>query len=226
MSIDYEKLFIPSLGLGFSIFLGALYKKVTGKKHGKPAMPKLVKHPIKYQLVVMKSAVESDFHVSEMASDYQVKEAAFRDIMFNMLEIHENELGRLRNKVICVGDCDRCKEKSYLLNIKSFDHCMKSYKSYYQSDLYTLEEQKVLSICLEKFNQLYREYAGNINATIKKQHTSPFFNSCVLNINNMIQNSYQQAFVDIYSAVLDSIEALNGDLKGLEFRARDYGRRL
>lgn len=188
------------------------------RKKLKPKYSPLKKHCLFKQIEVMKIKIVHSFFIDRSVHDARLKEYAFRDLMYNKLCIWEKLLKELVVSVQNEKDCSI----SYKLHLELFHKGMDKYCNYYKNDLYTKKEQQAMEIIMQKFNNLHRVNVDLVAGAVNDFHNESAFSSSIHEINNNILTVYQVAFLKMYSDVEKIIVELNGDLKGLEFRKREY----
>ena len=184
-------------------------------------------HSIFFFLDDMEMDIKNSFIVPNTISDYKAKQEAFKDIMINKIRIWRKIFEKMATLYPCENTCESCKVSladSRALHMRLLDEGITKYSAYFTRGGYTEEEVKALSICMRKFNELHLPNADFITAMIESTHTVneflPVF--CPIGATGLILDSYKYTFHKMLEDVREAITTMNGDLKGLKFRRKNY----
>ena len=170
------------------------------------------------------------FKVPDTVTDNEAKQEVFKDIMINKIRIWKVLLVDLVKSVVCTGDCSKCGVsliESRKLHMDTLSKGIALYADYYKQDnTYTKEQITALNICMPKFNNIHNPNAELVMDMIDITHTNAkyFKHFCPIMSMGLVLDSYKKAFYHMLHDVTDAIDNMNGDLKGLKFKRRNYNK--
>ena len=223
-----EKTIVAILGSGGVVSL--LVKYLVNKKSKRKRKQKVLtvtNHIIFYYLDEIERQIKNEFTVPNNIISHNLKQEAFKDIMINKIKIWRREFKELVKEYKCVGDCSKCKmtiSQSRTIHMKALDRGIDKYSNYFKNSNYSQEDQDILEICMEDFNNLYSSNASFVTDSIKTNHVVPEFvrSFCPINATGLILDMYRLAMSKMLPDITSSIKDMNGRLKGRSFGRRSY----
>lgn len=144
------------------------------------------------------------------------KEAVFKDIITNQLELYKEKLGELATEVDsgCIVDCQHL----YNRNLQCFNSILNSLHTYYKNNQgYTVEEQEVLDIVMKKYETWHQDKIDYILENLMMACNSPFYDTIQIRT-AVVLDLYLGAAIDTINYAEKTLNHINGDLKGLRFK--------
>ena len=200
-------------GLITGVVTTCIKQKFSKKKTTKKTNPKnlLINHHIFNRLDIVSTQVQQAFTLRNKG-----KEAVFKDIIVNQINIYINNLKNLAKDV----DSGHIQTNDHLYNatLKYMDRINKSLHSYYVNNInYTIEDQHVLDIVMSKYEKWNVSHNQYILENISICCNSPFYNTIQIKA-SVILDIYLTCAVEIINSAQKTLDSLNGDLKGLVFK--------
>lgn len=170
----------------------------------------LTDHPFFTRIQALKQHLNYSFTLPNKG-----KEEVFRDILIAKMDIWSNLLMELCDNV----DEGKIEDSTELYNehMKLFQAAIEQYASYYVTQRYTAEEQRVLSIVMEKFNKWHYKRIENTPQMLVSICNSVFYTD-VKTKAAVILDTYLSEFINTIQDAQMTLNELNGDLKGLVFK--------
>ena len=234
--MDWDVKTIGAVSAGIATILGAIVKvilvvkkkpKVTGISKNKSQLVKLDSIQVQNALKELRRRVVQEFHVSKQAHNWEIKQAVFKDIMYNKVTIWMKQIARLQDQFTCRGDCSSCHSvaASLSFNLTAIRNGMGEYRDYWKINgkAYSPEEIQSIKIAMDKFTELHKANESRVMSTIEYGHkVDGIVNFCAQFTNYYIIKTYESALYSMLEDVEKAIEILNGDMDGLTFREREY----
>lgn len=176
----------------------------------------LMEHPFFVRVDMLKNHIQLYFTLENKG-----KEAIFKDILSNMLDITKNHLHDLTKKIDDSGE-DYDHQALYNLYIENFRELLLMLHTYYvHNPMYSNVEVKALDIVFDKFEVLPSARVDFIQDSILSISNSPFYNSNKVKA-AAILDLYLSVCIETINSAGKTLNNINGDLKGLSFKGVDF----
>lgn len=169
----------------------------------------LTQHNIFLRLDILETHISVSFELPNKG-----KEIVFKHILIKKITFWRDSLMELAKEL------NNCREDSIDLCelVLKHDKEMKSrMQNFYNNADYTADEKTVLTIVMEKFYKWHYPRVQYANNSILSICNSPFYTSNVVR-SSVIFDMYVGVFIDMLSDAESTLNSINGDLNGLEFR--------
>lgn len=197
-----------------TLFINKLVKDRNSTKKHCDTNVSLEYHPLFSRMDALDTYIKNGFHIENKG-----KEVVFKNLLEKRIAIWKEQLFQLAKEMDeC---CNNCNEtdciKLYSINMKYYNISYESSSNYYASHEYTCDEQKVLSIVMDKFVTWDRDRSSRMEANIESICNSKFYSDCRVK-QAVIFDIYIGYFVDMINDAEKTLDSINGDLKGLVFK--------
>ena len=193
------------LGIVITYFLGHKTKK------SKTNSPSLKNHHIFSRIDLLRGYIATGFCLPNKG-----KEKVFKDMLLNYIRIWGNELCNLADKLDAMNE-NVSQTEFQTVVVKSFTVGNETFKTYFKSGQYTVEEQECLSLVMSKFNNWNSKRIKLLGDSLISVCNSQFYTTKTIR-SAVILDLYVQLFIDMVSDAEQTINSVNGDLKGSRFK--------
>lgn len=204
----------PVLGTAVGFVIKRWFDKRRENKKNRSllAQPSLSDHHIFSRIDSLRNHVLYSFTLLNKG-----KEEVFKDILINNLEIWSTALAEVCEQV----DNNLIDDSNELYNIHTdlLNSCVNKLSSYYMTNKYNHEEQRVLSIVMTKFSKWHYKRIERMTGSMDTICNSIFY-SDVRTKAAVILDTYTAEFNNIIQDAQMTLNEINGDLSGLTFKGQ------
>jgi hypothetical protein len=194
----------------FGVITLIIQSKVN-KKNDSGSDVELSYHPFFVRSEMLKTHIETTFCLENKG-----KEAVFKDILYNQITAFQNVLMELAKKV----DKGDLNDSNHLYNshMEALEEIIDKHMNFYKNNpVYSLEEQGVFDIVMKKYAIWNKGKIQRLQENILTICNSPFYPSQKIQA-AVILDLYLGVLVDTVNDASNSLNTINGDLRGLKFR--------
>lgn len=176
----------------------------------------LMEHPFFVRVDMLKNYIQLYFTLANKA-----KEAIFKDILTNMLDITKEHLYNLTKQIEEHGE-EYDYQTMFNMYIENFRELLIMLHTYYvHNSKYSNVEVKALDIVFSKFEVLPNTKTDFIQEAVQSICNSPFYESNKIKA-AVLLDLYLSVCVETINSAGKTLNNINGDLKGLSFNGIEF----
>lgn len=194
----------------FSTIAIVLNAKMSIKKK-KDYNVELKFHPFFARAEMLKNQVDHTFSIENKG-----KEKVFKDIIKSQIITFQDVLLDVATEI----DNNKITDSTHLYNkhLEALDDIIRLHHSYYKCNPdYTIEEQHVLDIVMNKYDMWHQSKITFLQENIMSICNSPFYDTELVK-GAVILDIYLSMTIDTINDASRTLNRINGDLKGLKFK--------
>jgi hypothetical protein len=176
-------------------------------------IPRLAEHSFFNNMVGLRDTLMISFELPNRG-----KEAVFKELLSTILDIYRKHLYNM----VCV--LDNTNTEGTLTDIVVRDEFLRAlrmgvgeYSSFYTTGNYTDDEKKVFAIVIPRFNKWNAHRIRLMEDSVNSTCSSIFFPQPDMKAAIILEKLYA-TFLDTVQDAEDTLNEINGDLKGLTFK--------
>lgn len=211
-----------SLGTAYFMFRNNIRK--TTPECTKSTLSTLTHHSVFTTFEYIRNIMLERFELED-----KIKEAIFRDIVINMIDIWGSKLYELAEKVddICNKNlnCKYCATNHSTLielNETLFQECCLEYETYYKNRNLSEEEIEMIHYSMEIFIEYFSINLIFIKRSIQSLVRNTRYISCTKMLQSSLFIAYESSFNNVLSELESSIEDINGYYANKSFKPIKY----
>lgn len=186
--------------------------KLAEIQHSKSCceLPKITEHDFFGKMKCLRDNITMSFELQNKG-----KELIFKDLLATKIDTFGDIMYATALELDGIDELNETVLRIKLMD--AFREGIKKYSTFYMSEKYTLDEQKIYSIVMPKFNKWHNHRIQIAEDSINQTCSCVFFPEPKVKVAAFFDRFFAQ-FIDTVQDAESTLNELNGDLKGLTFR--------